>query len=148
MDQFEFQKLNEGDSIPLGPYYVSKNELLEFAEEFDPGYFHLDEAQAKESLLGGLATSGWHNCAIAMRMMCDAYILDSGSLGSPGIAYCNWKKPVRAGDTLSGSSKLLSKRMSGSKPGIGIVTLLHEIENQDGDLVFELENTGFFKVSQ
>ena len=147
MSQFDFQSLPEGHAIPLGPYLVSKEELLEFASEFDPGYFHLDEDAAKGSLLGGLATSGWHNCAIAMRMMCDAYILDSTSLGSPGIEFCNWKNPVRAGDTLSGRSILLSKRKSQSRPGVGILAFRHEIENQHGELVFELENTGFFRMA-
>ncbi|MEI9982909.1 MAG: MaoC/PaaZ C-terminal domain-containing protein [Aliidongia sp.] len=69
---------------------VTKAEIVEFAAEFDPQPFHLDQAAAEASLLGGLCASGWHTCAMVMRMMCDAYILDSASLGAPGVEEVRW----------------------------------------------------------
>ena len=80
---------------------------------------HLDEAAGRASILGGLSASGWHTCAMFMRLLCDGFLLDSTSQGSPGIDYAKWKKPVLAGDTLTGKSTVLSQaRISKSRPGI------------------------------
>ena len=80
---------------------VTREATLAFARDFDPQPFHLDDAAAAASLFGRLAASGWHTFAMAMRMMCDAYLLESSSLGSPGIDNLRWLKPVYPGDTLS-----------------------------------------------
>jgi acyl dehydratase len=139
-----YEDFSEGASIDLGSKIVSAEEIIEFAGEFDAQPMHLDEEAGKASILGGLSASGWHTCAMFMRMMCDAFLLDSTSQGAPGIEYVRWKKPVLAGDTLSGRSTVLAKRVSNSRPGLGFVTCRHELFNQRGDQVFELENTGMF----
>ncbi|MFK5979244.1 MAG: MaoC/PaaZ C-terminal domain-containing protein [Rhizobiaceae bacterium] len=138
--------LNQGDCIPLGPRLVTKEEIIEFAEEFDPAPYHLDEEAAKETMLGGLCASGWHICAISMRMMCDAFILDSTSQGAPGVEYCYWKKPVRPGDTLTGETRVISVRNSKSLPNIAISELENKIYNQNGELVLETKNFGYFSL--
>jgi acyl dehydratase len=79
-----------------------------------------------------------------MRLMCDAFLLDSTSQGSPGIDQVKWKKPVLAGDTLTARSRILGKRLSSSRPGLGFVTMRAEMINQRGESVFELQNTGMF----
>lgn len=140
--------LKAGDCIQLGPRIVSKDEIIEFAEEFDPAPYHLDEEAAKATMLGGLSASGWHICSIVMRMMCDAYILGSTSQGAPGVEYCHWKKPVRPGDTLTGESRVISVRNSNSLPNIGISELEHDIYNQNGELVLEMKNFGYFTLSE
>lgn len=140
--------LKSGDCIPLGPRLVTKEEIIEFAEEFDPAPYHLDEEAAKATMLGGLSASGWHVCAIAMRMMCDAFILGSTSQGAPGVEYCNWKKPVRPGDTLNGETRVASVRDSKSLPNIGISELEHKIYNQNGELVMEMKNFGYYRLSE
>ena len=58
-----------GKAIKILPAKITKEEIVEFASEFDPAFFHLDEEKAKNSLLGGLAASGFHTCAVAMRMI-------------------------------------------------------------------------------
>ncbi|TIR42945.1 MAG: MaoC family dehydratase, partial [Mesorhizobium sp.] len=105
---------------------------------------HLDEAAGKASILGGLAASGWHTCAMFMRMLCDAFLLDSTSQGAPGVDQVRWKKPVLAGDILRGNTTVLAKRLSRSKLQLGLVTLHSELFNQRGEGVFELENTVMF----
>ena len=105
---------------------------------------HLDEEAGKASILGGLAASGWHTCAIFMRMLCDAFLLDSTSQGAPGVDQVKWKKPVLAGDTLTGKTTVLAKRVSRSKPQIGLITMRSELFNQRGESVFEFENTCMF----
>lgn len=139
-----FEDLVEGGTIELGARTVDAAEIVEFASEFDPQPMHLDEEAGKASLLGGLAASGWHTCCIFMKMMCDGFILDSTSQGSPGIDYVNWKKPVLAGDTLTGRCTITARRVSKSKPGLGFVTVQSAMLNQRGETVLELQNTGMF----
>ncbi|MGX5839543.1 MaoC family dehydratase [Mesorhizobium sp. ArgA1] len=143
-----YEDFTEGASIDLGAKQVSAAEIVEFATEFDPQPMHLDEAAGKASILGGLAASGWHTCAIFMRMLCDAFLLDSTSQGAPGVDYVKWKKPVLAGDILSGSTTVLAKRVSKSRPQIGLITMRSELFNQRGESVFEFENTCMFQTRE
>ncbi|THF56076.1 MaoC family dehydratase [Ollibium composti] len=134
----------EGDCLDLGSKRVTAEEIVAFASEFDPQPMHLDEEAGRASILGGLSASGWHTCAMFMRMLCDAFLLDSTSQGSPGIDSVKWKNPVLAGDTLSGRVTIRAKRISKSRPGLGFVSMRSELANQRGETVFELENTGMF----
>lgn len=136
-----FEDFPVGAKIPLGPYRVTKEEVVEFAAEFDPQPFHLDEEAAKHTMLGGLSASGWHSCAMMMRMMCDAFLLDSTSQGSPGVDYVKWKQPVRPGDVLTGTMTVMEARRSAKRPTLGIAKLKNEVRNQDGVGVLETEYT-------
>ena len=142
--RWAYEDFEVGGSITLGSKVVTAEEIIEFASEFDAQPMHLDEEAGKTSLLGGLGASGWHSCAMFMRMMCDGFLLDSTSQGSPGIEYVRWKRPVLAGDTLTGRSTILAQRASQSKPGLGFVTVKSELVNQRDQVVLELENTGMF----
>ena len=142
--KWAYEDLGEGVVIDLGTKSVRAQEIIEFASEFDAQPFHLDEEAGKASILGGLSASGWHTCSMFMRMLCDALLLDSTSQGAPGIDYAKWKKPVLAGDTLSGKLTILSSRLSRSKPGLGFVSWRAELVNQKGELVFELVNACMF----
>lgn len=142
--KWAFEDFEEGAVLDIGSKTVTAEEIIEFATQFDAQPMHLDEAAGKASILGGLAASGWHSCCMFMRMMCDGFLLDSTSQGSPGIAYARWKKPVLAGDTLTGSTFIVAKRESSSRPNLGLVTCRHELRNQKNEVVLELENTGMF----
>ena len=72
-----FEDFVEGGTIDLGAKDVTAEEIVEFAAEFDPQPMHLDEAAGKASILGGLSASGWHTCAMYMRLLCDAFLLDA-----------------------------------------------------------------------
>lgn len=143
-----FEDFVEGKTIDLGTKYVSAEEIVEFASEFDPQPMHLDEEAGKASILGGLSASGWHTCAIYMRLTTDAYLLDSTSQGAPGIDRIKWKKPVLAGDTLAGKTFVLNSRISKSRPHIGIVGMRTELTNQRGEVVLELENSIMFRTRE
>ncbi|MBO6718761.1 MAG: MaoC family dehydratase [Rhizobiaceae bacterium] len=142
--KWAFEDFEEGGVLELGSKSVTAEEIIEFASQFDAQPMHLDEEAGKASILGGLSASGWHTCCMFMRMMCDGFLLDSTSQGSPGIAYARWKKPVLAGDTLTGRSTVTAKRESASRQNLGFVTVRHELSNQRGEVVLELENTGMF----
>jgi acyl dehydratase len=124
---------------------VAREAVLEFARQFDPQPFHLDDEAAKASLFGGLCASGWHTCAMAMRIMCDGYLLESASLGSPGIDALRWLKPVFPGDTLSMTMEVLESRAMASKPAVGLVLSLWTVRNQQGDPVMTMQGWGMFR---
>jgi len=139
-----FEDFATGQTIDLGIRDVGAAEIVEFASEYDPQPMHLDEAAGKASILGGLSASGWHTCAMFMRMLCDGFLLDSTSQGAPGIDRIRWKKPVLADDRLTGTTRIVATRASKTRPQLGLVTMHSELVNQRGETVFELENTNMF----
>jgi acyl dehydratase len=134
-----------GEVERIGEKRVERHEVVDFARRYDPQPFHIDEAAAKHSMYGGLIASGWHTCAMVMRMMCDAYLAQAASVGSPGIENLKWLKPVRPGDTISARRTTLDTRASKSKPDIGIVNNLWEVFNQKGEMVMSMQGHGMFK---
>jgi acyl dehydratase len=134
-----------GEIQPLGQRVVDKQEVIDFATRFDPQPFHTDEAAAKDSIFGGLIASGWHTCSMVMRMMCDTYLTEAASLGSPGIDNVRWLKPVRPGDTIRAQRITLEVKPSSSKPDRGIVKSRWEVFNQKDELVMTMEGLGMFK---
>jgi acyl dehydratase len=136
--KFYFEDFAPGSVAQYGPRTVTREEMVEFAAEFDPQPMHLDEEAARASMLGGLSASGWHTCALAMRMMCDWFVLDSASMGAPGVDEVKWLKPVRPGDALTLRRTVLGTRVSNSRPEMGFVKFLYELVNQDGEKVMTL----------
>ncbi len=122
----------------VGSFSLDKDEIIAFARQFDPQSFHTDEAAARQSIYGGLIASGWHTCARTMRLMCDAYLLETASSGSPGIEKVSWILPVRPGDVISVRRTTLESRLSSSKPGRGLVLSEFTLTNQDGETVMTM----------
>jgi len=135
-----------GETVEIGRRKVDHDEVVAFAKAFDPQPFHVDDVAAKASMFGGLIASGWHTCAMVMRMMCDSYLLDSASLGSPGVEHVKWLKPVRPGDTIRAMRTVLESRRSGSRPEMGLVKTRWDVYNQDDELVMTMEGLGMFKT--
>lgn len=134
-----------GHVMAFGGAPVERDAVIAFAQQFDPQPFHVDEDAARASLFGGLCASGWHTCAMAMRMMCDAYLLDSASLGSPGIDALRWHKPVFPGDTLHMRMEVLTARTMASRPQVGLVQSRWQLSNQHGEPVLTMEGWGMFR---
>lgn len=134
-----WEDFEPGRRFALGPRAVTRDEIVEFAREFDPQPFHLDEEAAKATLLGGLSASGWHTCAIAMRMMVDGFLGGAASEGSPGIDEIRWLLPVRPGDVLEGEAEVLEARRSRSKPGLGLARVRNTLRNGEGRTVLLTE---------
>jgi acyl dehydratase len=125
-----FEDLAVGEVIDLGRTTVSKQMILDFAREFDPFPFHLDEAAAKASLLGGLASSGWQTGALSLRMLVDSFLNTVASAGGLGFSDLKWRNPVMVGDTIGGTVTIAELRRSASHPQWGIMTLDFAIRNQ------------------
>ena len=133
-----YEDLAVGEVIQFGKTTVTKDMIIEFAREFDPFPFHLDEEAAKRSLLGGLASSGWQTAALSLKMLDDAFLNRVASMGGLGFSDLKWKKPVMKGDTISGTATISSLRRSKSHPERGIVTLDFDIRNQKDEPVMSI----------
>jgi len=133
-----------GETREFGHYAVTREAVLDFARQFDPQPFHLDDTAAAGALFGRLAASGGHTCAMAMRLMCDGYLVHAASLGSPGIDRLAWPTPVFPGDVLRMRSTVLESRPLASRPGVGLVRSKSEVLNQNGEIVLAMEGVGFY----
>ena len=138
MPKYYFEDFNAGWTAEYGPRRVSREEIIGFAAQFDPQPMHLDEEAARHTMLGGLAASGWHSCCIMMKMIADGLLLDTASMGAPGIEEVKWLKPVRPGDSLTVRGKVLWTRASQSKPDRGFVNFHWEVSNDRGERVMTL----------
>jgi len=143
--RYWWEDFPQGHVREFGGLVVTREDVLAFARAYDPQPFHVDDAAAEASLFGRLAASGWHTCALAMRMMCDAYLLESASLGSPGIDQLRWLKPVYPGDTLHVRLTVLEARPMASRPQVGLVKSRWEAMNQQSDTVLTMEGWGMFR---
>ncbi|SRR5665213_37177 len=124
-----FEDFTVGRKFACGPYAVTKEEILEFAREFDPQPHHLDEDAANKSMLKGLSASGFHVCAMTMRMFADGVILKTANRGGAGVREVRWMKPVRPGDVLRLDVEVADAKPSASKP-VGFVTFDCRVFNQ------------------
>jgi len=133
-----------GEVHEMGKHTFTAEEIVAFAKQFDPQPIHTDPAAAGASYFGGLIASGWHTCAVGMRLAVDTYINAGISLGSPGLDNIRWLKPVRPGDTITYRRTTLASRPSKSLPGVGLMQGRIEAVNQDGELVMTNEGWGLF----
>jgi acyl dehydratase len=145
MTKRTFDDFAVGDVLPLPERRVERADIIAFAAEFDPQAYHLDERTRPTDLTTGLSASGWHVCAMFMRMLCDGFLLDSTCMGSPGIETLKWQRPVRPGDRLKGASTVIETRASKSRPEMGIIRFRHEVTNQAGEVVLWMENPVMFE---
>jgi acyl dehydratase len=143
--RFFWEDFPVGQVREFGRHEVTREAVLAFARDFDPQPFHLDDAAAEASLFGRLAASGWHTCAMAMRMLCEGYLLESASLGSPGIEQLKWLKPVYPGDVLHVRVEVLEARPMASRPAVGLVRSRTTVLNQADDAVLSMEGVGMFR---
>jgi acyl dehydratase len=134
-DQRFFEDYEAGRVYEFGTITVSEAEIIDFAKQFDPQYFHIDPEKAKASRFGGIVASGWHTISLAMRLFVDHYISHAASLASPGAEDIRWPNPVRPGDALRIRVAILDARPSRSKPDRGIVRARIEALNQKDELV-------------
>ena len=140
-----WEDLEVGSVRELGSVTPTREQILDFARQFDPQPFHLDDEAARASVFGSLCASGWHTCAMAMRLMVDNFLRDSTSLGSPGLDSLKWLKPVFPGDTLTLRHTVLDRRAMSSRPDVGLVRTLWEMHNQDGAPVLRMDGWGMFR---
>jgi acyl dehydratase len=143
-DKLHWEDFTPGAVAIYGPRLVTREEIVAFAAEFDPQPMHLDEAAAANTLLGGLGASGWHSCCLLMRMIADGFILNSTSMGSPGIDEVKWLRPLRPGTNIRLRSTVLEARASGKRPEMGLAKFLFEIIDENDAVLTNLTTTLMF----
>ena len=135
MLEYYLEDLKIGDRFLSAPYIVTEAAIIDFAREFDPQPFHLDAERGKESVLEGLAASGWHTAAITMRLFVTSGLNFAGGSIGLGVDELRWSTPVRPGDTLRLEMEIVEARPSKSMPSKGIVRILNVMKNQNDEIV-------------
>ena len=131
-----FEDLQLGVETEYGSYRVTREEVLEFAQRYDPQPFHLSDEEAAKTHFGRIAASGWHTAAMVMSVIARFVVAhEQAGLGSPGIDELRWKKPVYPGDTLHVRGRIIEKTPSRSRPEMGSFRTETIVTNQDGDVV-------------
>ena len=126
--------LHLGQKFVSGTYQINEAQIKAFAREYDPQPFHLDNEAAKQTVFAGLAASGWHTAAIAMRLLATGGLpLANGVIGTGGDL--QWPRPTRPGDTLHVESEILEIVPSRSKPNQAMVKVKSVTLNQNGEAV-------------
>ena len=145
---FSYEDFEVGAVAQLSGHTFLKEEIIEFAGHYDPQPFHLSEAGGEASPFGGLIASGWNTCSAMMGILVRDMLSDSTSMGSPGLDNIRWLKPVRVNDTVRLTVRVLSKRVSESKPDRGIVGTRWEAYNQHDELVLTVDSAAIFGLRQ
>ena len=138
MTQRWLEDYEVGSTGTYGPLQVDQQEIVDFARQYDPQPFHVDPEAAAAGPFGGIIASGWHTCALMMRLFADEHLSPASSLGSPGVDELRWLRPVRPGDRLTLHTTVVEARRSASKPDRGVVRTLVELRDQDDRPVLTL----------
>ncbi|MFC7057008.1 MaoC family dehydratase [Halovenus salina] len=130
-----FEDVTPGETQEFGSYEVSREEIISFAEQYDPQPFHLGDDH--HAHYDSVIASGWHTAAMTMRMLVEEYLNDAKTLGSPGLEGLQWRTPVTPGDTLS--VRLTFGETEPWDESRGLVTQEIETRNQNDETVMQMD---------
>jgi len=132
-----FEDLAVDDEWTSGEYAVTEAEILEFAEQYDPQWFHTDpDRAAEESPYGSLIASGWHTAGMSMRLLVDCFLNEAATVGAKGVDELRWRRPVQPGDRLSVRATVEEREVDSDNRRT--VRLRVETTNQDDAVVFTM----------
>jgi len=149
MDQTKFcyDDFDVGKTVDLvGSHTVTLEEIVAFAEEFDPQPMHLSDVKIPGMDQSGPIASGWFTCSISTKLMCAGYLRNSHCMGSPGMDSIKWHKPVLPGDVLRLRLTCEAARISKSRPEMGICTIFWEMLDQNDEPVMDLRGLQLFRT--
>jgi acyl dehydratase len=126
------------DGETYGEYEMTREEILDFAEQYDPQWFHTDPERADDSIYGGLIASGWHTASASMRLFVDGFLSETAGLGAKGVDRLRWPNAVYPGDVLTIHSEILD--VDPVDEDRGFVRWKIDTTNGDGDTVFSMES--------
>lgn len=143
----KFADFHVGQVIEAGPYTLTEQEILDFATQWDPQWFHTDPVAAAQGPFQGLIASGWQTCCVAMRLAAQVALEGSESFASPGIEKIRWPNPVRPGEPLRLRAEVHEVRRSAKRPELGVLQWRWQLLHADGRLALELDATSLFKLA-
>jgi len=144
-DLVYFEDVEVGQTHRFGHYEVTAEEIIEYARQFDPQPFHVDEEAAARSMFGGLIASGWHTGAMFMRMICEHAVPGAATTGALGFDDLKWLKPVRPGDVLSVETRIKEKIDRPSRHRVGTVKIESRVLNQRDEAVMTLTSLVLYR---
>ncbi|HEV3395377.1 MAG TPA: MaoC family dehydratase [Xanthobacteraceae bacterium] len=133
-----FEDFAVGQRYETEGVIVTEAEILAFARQFDPQYFHLDAAAAAKSAFGGLVASGLHTLSLTMRLFFELNLWERAIVASPGLEHVRWLVPLRPGDTIRTTVEISAVKRSRSKPDRGVVSTAHRAFNQHDQVIFTM----------
>jgi len=140
-----YEDYEKGETKRLGSFSLTEEEIVEFAEKYDPLWLHVDEERIeKESPFGGLIASGWHSLMSCHRLLVEGDDEEIAALGSPGVEEVSWKLPIYPGDEITVTSTVVEKRTSEKVPNRGLVKVEVVGENEGGDEVLSYVSKMYF----
>jgi len=137
-----FEDFTPGETYELGSHTLTADEIVAFARQWDPQPYHVDPAA--ESPFGGLIASGWHTCALWMRLYATSLLCRADSRGSPGVEELRWLAPVRPGVTLHARLTVLEATPSARRPDRGTIRSRGEMLDGDGVVLMTMVARGHF----
>lgn len=137
------EDLTVGEVIELGSHTVGEAELLDFAAAWDPQDFHVDEAVAADGYFGGLIASGVHTMAVYQRLSVLGAYRHWSVIGGRGLRDVRFLRPVRPGDTLTGTMTIDAVELDDR--GRGLVTTTGDLLDADGRAVFSLLTEAYLR---
>lgn len=140
MQTLYLEELEVGQHFFSGTTSLSKEAIQDFARQYDPQPFHVDEALAENSFFKRLVASGWHTASTTMRLMVESIPITGGLIGA-GVDQLRWHQPVYPGDSIRVESEILAIRRSQSRPNQGFVRFQHTTLNQDNQKVQSCTST-------
>lgn len=140
-----WEDFHVGDVFEFKGKPVTKEEIIEFAEEFDPQPHHLDEEAAKATLLGTFCASGWHSCAMLMRLICDTYLNEAEHIGSPGVNEVRWRRPIVPGYIFHVKRTVKSVKSIPGQGDRGMVQVFLDVKNQDGKALMTMDCLALYR---
>lgn len=130
-----FDDMQAGFRFDTPGHVFTEDDIITYAQVYDPQPFHVDRVAAAQSIYGGIIASGLQTCAMAFALTLRAGVLNESSMGSPGMDRIRWLKPVRPGDEIRVTGTVVSAEASKSRPDRGRVQIDYVVKNQKEEVV-------------
>ena len=130
-----FEDLSVGVTHEAGTFTLDREEMVGFAEQFDPQPFHVDEEAAASSVFDGLVASGLHTLCLSVRLFVTDVLAekDIANIGGRGMGDLRWPAPVRPDQPVAVSATVQEKTASTSRSDRGYVDFELRARREEDD---------------
>ena len=134
-----YEDIQIGEERHSKSLIVYEKEIIDFANKYDPQWFHKDPNASKNSSFKGLIASGIHVAAI-WRLLDHNANGDIKFVCGIGWEKVRWQNPLRPNDEVFVWSRCLSKSDTSSKER-GVVIFDHGLKRKDQIDILTFEGT-------